>query len=119
VVHPLQQGADGVGAGDGLCPTLFVGLPLADMQGGLVDIGVAQGLQTHIIEALKGAHAGGTHGDSLTVVVEQFLQGLPSHGHILCVHGMSSNIGALHRTEGAGSDMESELFTVNTVVIDG
>ena len=67
------------------------------MQVGLIDIGLRQHLEAHIIEALQGAHAGGTNGNSLAIVGQQFFEGLTAHADIFGVHLVTFNLFALNR----------------------
>ena len=96
-----------------------VGFPLGDVEAGLGDVGIGDGLEAHVIEGLQGADAGGADGDGLSSVVDEFLYGLATDTDGLGVHLMAFDLFALDGFEGAGSDVEGEFFAVNAVGIEG
>ena len=75
------------------------------MQPFLVNIGVLEHLQAHIVEAFKRTHTGSTHSYSLTIVGQQFFYGLSPHGNILRMHGVFTNRSTLDRLERSGTYM--------------
>ena len=82
-------------------------------------VGTVHHLQTHIIEALQRANAGGTYGNGLSVVSQQTFQGMALDSHIFRVHLMLSDGVALHRLEGSGTHVQRQLLTFYAMGIEG
>ena len=75
-------------------------------------------LETHIVKALKRSDAGGTNGDSTTLMSNEFLYGVSSHADKLCMHLMPLYLLTLHWLEGSCSHMEGQLLTIDAMSID-
>ena len=97
----------------------IVGFPLGDVEAGLGDVGIGDGLEAHVIEGLQGADAGGADGDGLSSVVDELLYGLATDADGLGVHLVAFDLFALDGFEGAGTDVEGEFLAVNAVGIEG
>ena len=96
----------------------FIGLPLGDVKLVFCEVGVGHHFEAHVIETLKGSHAGSAYGNGLTVVVEEFGDGLTSHADVFGVHLMTFHLLALDRLERTSTHMESEFLAINTVGIE-
>ena len=106
-IHPIAQRLQRLHTPDYclLTTVSFIRFPLLHMELFFRQFRILHHLETHIIKALKGADTRGTHRNSSTTVVDQFLDGRTTHTDKLCMHLMALNLLALHGFEGAGSHM--------------
>ena len=101
-----------------LVPMILVRLPLGDVELVFGEVGVAEHLQTHIVEALQGADTRGADGNGLSLVTDQFGDGLTAHTDILGMHLMTLDFLALHGLKRACADVQRQFLTVDAVGIN-
>ena len=82
------------------------------------EIRVSHEFQTHVVQTLEGAHTGGADGNSLTVVVEEFGDGLSSHADVFSMHLMPLHLLALDWLERTSTHMEGEFLALYTMSIE-
>ena len=129
-IHPRGEGLEAENHGDRhlirrcACirepvPMILVGLPLGDVKLIFGEVGVAKNLQAHIVETFQRTDTRGADGNGLSLMANQFGDGLAAHADILGMHLMAFYLLALHRLERTGSYMQREFFTVAAMRIDG
>ena len=109
-VEVIDNRLDGLHRGDAIhqvaiCRQL-VWIPLLNMQIFLACLRVLDKMHAHVVKALDGAHAGGTHGDDLAIVLDQLFQTAAVNHDVLGVHLMALNLQTLHWLEGAGTHVQ-------------
>ena len=88
------------------------------MQLVFVERRVAHHFQSHIVETLQGADTRGADGDGTALMIDELLDGVATHANVFGMHLMTFDLLALHRLEGAGTDMKGEFFALDTMGIE-
>ena len=83
-----------------------------------VEVGILQQLETHVVEALEGAHAGGSDGNGLGLVSDEFLQGAPMHTNVFRMHLVALDFLALDGLERACSHVEGHFLAVDATHVE-
>ena len=76
-----------------------------------------QQMNTHIIETLDGTDAGGSYGNNLALVLDEFFQTTAMNYNIFRMHLMAFDFKTLNRFESAGSYMQGYFFAVDSMRI--
>ena len=95
----------------------MIRLPLGDVELVFGEVRIGEDFEAHIVEAFEGAHTGGTDGNRLTIVIEEFGDGLTTHADIFGVHLMAFHLLTLDGLECAGTHVEGQLFALDAVSI--
>ena len=116
-IHPVSESLQrALGITLGTVP-IVIRLPLGDVELVFGEVRIGEDFEAHIVEAFKGAHTGGTDGNSLTIVVEEFGDGLTTHTDVFRVHLVALHLLTLDGLERTGSHVEGQLFALDAVSI--
>ena len=95
----------------------MIRLPLGDVELVFCEVRIGEDFEAHIVEAFEGAHTGGTDGNRLTIVIEEFGDGLTTHADVFRVHLVTLHLLTLDGLERTSSHVEGQLFALDTVSI--
>ena len=95
----------------------LVWIPLVYMQILLACLRMLDEMYSHIVETLDGAHTGGSHGNNLTLVLDELFKTATVNHDIFGVHLMTFYLKTLHWLEGSRSYMKGHLLTVDAMRI--